>query len=174
MNCQECEVRPATLHFTKIINGEKTELHLCESCAREKGEIIPGGSNGFSIQNLLSGILHFDPFQNAIGQGQAAQVARCDTCGLTFTQFSKMGRFGCSECYKSFHHRLEPLFKRIHGNTTHSGKVPVRAGGTITLKKDILKLKEELQKRIINEEFEKAAEVRDKIRRLEQQLNNQL
>lgn len=42
MQCQECGKRPATLHFTKIVNGEKTEFRICESCAREKGEIIPG------------------------------------------------------------------------------------------------------------------------------------
>lgn len=30
MMCQECGQRPATLHFTKIVNGDKTEFHLCE------------------------------------------------------------------------------------------------------------------------------------------------
>ena len=28
MLCQECDKRPATLHFTKIVNGEKTEFHI--------------------------------------------------------------------------------------------------------------------------------------------------
>lgn len=37
MLCQECNKRPATLHFTKIVNGEKTEFHICETCAKEKG-----------------------------------------------------------------------------------------------------------------------------------------
>ena len=47
MLCQECNKRPATLHFTKIVNGEKTEFHICESCAREKGEMIPGTAGDF-------------------------------------------------------------------------------------------------------------------------------
>ena len=38
MICQQCETRPATLHFTKIINGEKTEMHVCEQCASENGD----------------------------------------------------------------------------------------------------------------------------------------
>lgn len=42
MVCQECGNRPATLHFTKIVNGEKTEFHICEHCAREKGDFLPG------------------------------------------------------------------------------------------------------------------------------------
>jgi protein arginine kinase activator len=61
MICQECNQRPAALHFTKIINGEKTEVNLCEKCAQEKGEMfmINGGS-GFTFNNLLAGLLNID------------------------------------------------------------------------------------------------------------------
>lgn len=116
MLCQECGKRPATLHFTKIVNGEKTEFHFCETCAREKGELIPGTSNGFSIHSLLSGLLDLDPS----GKGQTpgaktAQTLQCEECGMTYSQFSKLGRFGCSSCYKYFSDRLDPLFKRVHG-----------------------------------------------------------
>lgn len=62
MNCEECGKRQATLHLTKIVNGEKTEYHICEQCAQEKGDVFPGFHN-FSIHNLLSGLLHFDPAQ---------------------------------------------------------------------------------------------------------------
>ena len=62
MICQECNQRPAALHFTKIINGEKTEVHLCEKCAQEKGEMfIFNGESGFSFNNLLAGLLNIDP-----------------------------------------------------------------------------------------------------------------
>ena len=97
MICQECGERPATLHFTKIINGEKTEFHICETCAREKGEMITGSGNGFSIHNLLSGLLDFEP-QNSSSSVTANKNLRCDHCGLTYSQFSKIGRFGCNEC----------------------------------------------------------------------------
>lgn len=62
MNCEECGKRPATLHLTKIVNGEKTEYHICEQCASEKGDVFTGFHN-FSINNLLSGLLKFDPMQ---------------------------------------------------------------------------------------------------------------
>ncbi|MDF2659144.1 MAG: UvrB/UvrC protein [Paenibacillus sp.] len=169
MLCQECNKRPATLHFTKIVNGEKTEFHICESCAREKGELIPGTPNGFSIHNLLSGLLDFDPAQ-AIGAKQQQQL-RCEQCGLTYSQFSKIGRFGCSSCYEQFSGRLDPLFKRVHGNTVHVGKVPKRTGGLIQYKREIDKLKQEMQMSITREEFEQAAKIRDQIRELETKLN---
>lgn len=169
MTCQECGKKPATLHFTKILNGDKTEFHFCETCAREKGEMLPGSVNGFSIHNLLSGLIDFEP-STPNPSGIPAAPLRCDQCGLTYSQFSKIGRFGCSNCYKAFGSRLDPLFRRIHGNTVHMGKVPTRSGGKIKLQKEIEKLKKELQFRIDHEEFEMAAQIRDQIRTLEQQI----
>ena len=34
MLCQVCNKNEATVHYTKIINGEIEELHICEECAR--------------------------------------------------------------------------------------------------------------------------------------------
>lgn len=167
MMCQECNKRPATLHFTKIINGEKTEFHICESCAREKGEMIPGAGGGFSIHSLLSGLLDLDPTGNAKTAGNSMEGQRCEECGMTYSQFSKVGRFGCSSCYKYFDERLDPLLKRVHGNTVHLGKVPKRIAGHIHVKRQIDELKRELQYRIVQEEFETAAQLRDQIRELE-------
>ncbi|AZN38460.1 UvrB/UvrC motif-containing protein [Paenibacillus albus] len=171
MLCQECDKKPATLHFTKIVNGEKTEFHICESCARERGEGIPGTANGFSIHSLLSGLLDFEPVgtMNALG-AKPAQQLRCDNCGLTYTQFSKMGRFGCSNCYTQFGSKLDPILKRVHGNTTHVGKIPKRTGVQIQLKREIDELKADLNMRIEQQEFETAAELRDRIRELERKI----
>jgi protein arginine kinase activator len=169
MNCQECGKRPATLHFTKIVNGEKTEFHICEVCAKEKGELIPGTSNGFSIHNLLSGLLDFEPSSTG-ALSNKAQSIRCEECGLTYAQFSKIGRFGCGSCYKSFSERLDPLFKRVHGNTAHVGKVPKRTGGLIQDKREIENLKKEMMTRIEHEEFEQAAKIRDQIREIEKKI----
>ncbi|MGG4551682.1 UvrB/UvrC motif-containing protein [Paenibacillus woosongensis] len=172
MHCQECGKRPATLHFTKIVNGEKTEFHICETCAREKGELIPGTSGGFSIHNLLSGLLDFTPGSHAHGT-KAPENLRCEECGLTYSQFSKLGRFGCSSCYKYFNDRLDPLFKRVHGNTVHVGKVPKRVGGHIQIKRKLDDLRRELQYRIHQEEFEEAAALRDQIRELEKNISEE-
>lgn len=170
MICQECETKPATLHFTKIINGEKTEFHICEVCAREKGELIPGTPNGFSIHNLISGLLDFEPSSSA-ASGAKVQSLRCENCGLTYAQFGKLGRFGCSSCHQYFSERLEPLLRRVHGNTVHVGKIPRRSGGQIKYKREIEALKRDMQKHIEQEEFELAAKLRDKIRNIEKKLS---
>lgn len=172
MLCQECGKRPASLHFSKIVNGEKSEYHLCESCAREKGELIPGTQGGFSIHNLLSGLLNFETVEQGKREASTENL-RCEECGMTYSQFSKLGRFGCSSCYKYFNSRLDPLFKRVHGSTAHTGKVPVRVGGEIRTKRQLEDLKRRLQESISHEEFETAAKLRDEIRGLERQINEQ-
>jgi len=169
MQCEECGNRPATLHFTKFVNGEKTELHICEPCAREKGESLPGANGGFSIHNLLSGLLDFEsPKTNPAAK---APAVKCETCGMTYSQFSKIGRFGCNDCYKHFAEKLDPLLKRVHGNTVHVGKVPKRAGGHLRTKREIDRLKKEMLGRIEREDFESAAQLRDRIRELENEMS---
>jgi protein arginine kinase activator len=174
MICQECNQRPATLHFTKIVNGEKTEVHLCEKCAQEKGEMFMfSGESGFTFNNLLAGLLNIEPSFKQTNKNafQREEILQCDRCGMTFPQFVKIGRFGCSHCYETFKDELKPVLKRLHsGNWTHNGKIPKRNGGGIHLRKRIEELKSELKSAIIQEEFEKAAYLRDEIRSLEQEL----
>lgn len=174
MICQECNQRPATLHFTNFSNGEKTELHLCEKCAHEKGEMfMMNNGPGFSINSLLAGLLNIESaFHDSAKEAFKPQrVLQCPQCSMTFPQFVKIGRFGCASCYTTFKDALTPVLKRLHsGNFTHSGKIPKRIGGDIRLRKSLNELKQSLKNLISEEEFEKAAEIRDHIRDLEKQL----
>ncbi|PYZ95685.1 hypothetical protein CR205_19435 [Alteribacter lacisalsi] len=173
MLCQECKERQATLHFTKIINGEKTEFHFCDVCANEQDGHMPGAKT-FSMHQLLSGLLDFEqqmPSAHKGGIRKTREGLTCPECKMTYEQFAKIGRFGCSECYKAFQSKLDPIFKRIHsGNVVHGGKVPKRVGQHLHLHKEIEKMKQELQALIAKEEFEQAAELRDRIRSLEKKL----
>jgi protein arginine kinase activator len=176
MICEECNQRPATLHFTKIINGEKTEVHLCEKCAHEKGEMFMFHSGtGFSINNLLAGLLNVQPsFQQAQQDHfHNEEVLQCDNCKMTFSQFVKIGKFGCANCYETFKDQLKPVIRRLHsGNWSHNGKIPKRIGGNIHIRKKLETLKNNLKELIENEEFEKAAVVRDEIRSLEKRMTD--
>lgn len=174
MICQECNQRPAALHFTKIVNGEKTEVHLCEKCAQEKGEMfIFNGGSGLAFNNLLAGLLNIDPSFQTPGHNPFHQeeIVQCTNCSMTFPQFLKIGRFGCAHCYEAFKEQLKPVLGRLHsGNWSHHGKIPKRIGGGIYLKKQIEELKMSLQESILHEEFEKAAKLRDEIRTLEKKM----
>lgn len=176
MICHECKKRPAALYFTKVVNGEKTEVNLCEKCAQDKGDMFMFSSNsGFSINNLLSGLLNIDggfkdPTKDTF---QRREIVQCEQCSMTLNRFIKIGRFGCVNCYNVFKDQLKPILRRLHsGNWTHNGKIPARIGGDLHIKKEIESLKEQLQQLILQEEFENAAIVRDQIRDLENELVN--
>jgi protein arginine kinase activator len=175
MVCQECNQRPATLHFTKIVNGEKEEFHLCEKCAQEKGDMyLINNTSGFSINNLLAGLFNIEPNIQPSQQDpfEKQEIIQCDHCSMTFNQFIKAGRFGCSHCYTVFKEQLKPIYKRLHsGNSHHNGKIPNRIGGTMHIKKNIDALKLQLTELITKEEFEQAAVIRDEIRLLDQRLS---
>lgn len=168
MLCQECNKRKATVHLTKIINNNKTEVHLCQQCASEKGELDFAFEPKFSIHHLFAGLLDLDGFGPTVGIPVTTKM-QCENCGLTYAQFSQIGRLGCSDCYETFKDKLNVLLRRIHGRTQHTGKVPCRSGSVIKFKKEIKELRSELQKKINSEEFEKAAKIRDRIRDLEKE-----
>ncbi|TCL61974.1 protein arginine kinase activator [Hydrogenispora ethanolica] len=170
MFCQRCHERPATVHLTKVINHQKTELHLCEICAKEAGsELGLIFESSFSFQNLIAGLLEGDT-----GHSQQPSIAgheiQCQNCGLTFTDFRRGGLLGCGECYRYFQQGLEPLLKKVHGSIRHTGKVPRRNGGKIRIRKEIDDLRNRLQESIRREDYEKAAYFRDEIKRRENEL----
>lgn len=170
MICQECHERPAALHFTKTVNGEMTEVFLCEHCAHEKGEHLFSGHPAFSLNNLLGGLFNPEPHFSA-NSSFREQETHCEKCHMTFQQFLQSGKFGCAHCYKSFDSKLSSILKRLHGgNTVHQGKIPARMGGNLHLQKEMHQLREELQKMVSNEQFEEAANIRDQVRALEKKL----
>lgn len=170
MLCQQCQQRPASVHVTQIVNSEKKEVHLCEHCAKEHEKIAFGNpfdfTHPFSINDFLSGFLGKNIGSQAKPQEQQTGP-QCTTCGMTYEMFARSGKLGCANCYTVFSDTLETVFKRIHGNSIHTGKLPQRAGGTIKVKKEISQLKAQLNKAIYEEEYEKAAKLRDSIRELE-------
>ncbi|MDH7577121.1 MAG: UvrB/UvrC motif-containing protein [Bacillota bacterium] len=165
MYCEECGERPATVHLTKIQNNKKTELHLCEECARHNHEFPFNLEPNFSIHKFLAGLLDGAP----LGVTPVASP-QCPKCKLTYGQFSQVGRFGCSDCYQTFSKWLGPLFRRVQGNSRHGGKLPRRTGGKLKFKQEIERLREELQNAIRAEAYERAAQLRDRIRTLEQKI----
>jgi protein arginine kinase activator len=161
MKCQLCNEKEASVHLTEIINNKVTKLHICEICARDKGQEM---ESHFGLSDLLAGLANFgEPKEMA----QKA-IAQCKSCGFDIGSFEKVGRLGCPACYTSFKKELLPLIKKIHGSDKHMGKMPYRISkpGLSAQAKELHKLKVDLQEAIMLEKFEYAAEVRDRIKEL--------
>lgn len=158
MLCNECGKNEAKVHVTHIINGKKTETHICEECAKKNQSF----NSNFSMENLFSAMLN-----NAFNSTTYLPSKGCSKCGMTYDEFRNIGKFGCSECIDTFKPKLMPVVKSIQGYDSHAGKIPKRAGGSYKIQKDIEKFKAQLKSAIESEEYEKAAQLRDKIREME-------
>jgi protein arginine kinase activator len=163
MQCQLCGKRPAIVHFTEIVNNKKSEYHVCEKCAEERGYSVPLLKSKFSVGDLLAGMVD----QTGVGEEGKVGRVQCPRCGLVYSNFRETGRLGCSECYGTFRTQLRPLLRRIHGSTKHVGKSPVKDSVRAALRREVQRLHEDLQRAIEREEFEAAASLRDQIRAME-------
>ena len=161
MLCDVCKKNQATVHLTEIIDEQMTELHLCEECAKAKSMEM---EQQFGLADLLAGLS--DISKQASEDKEIIKV-KCPNCGLTYEDFRKIGRLGCSECYNAFKKYLIPLLKRIHGSNKHGGKFPAGSVKPLKEKSESDDLRVKLQKAIEKEEFEEAAKLRDQLKELE-------
>lgn len=167
MICERCHKEPATVFLNKIIDGKKKEIHLCSKCAMEVKDLYP--QNELSFESFLSSLLDIKKENASKDNYNENYVLRCEKCGMTYNEFKKIGKFGCSHCYDVFSNSLRPVIKRVHGSNVHTGKIPSRTGGRIILKKQIRALEDKLKKAVVNEEYEDAAKYRDAIRALKKE-----
>lgn len=168
MICEICKKNKATVHVTKIVNNNKQEFNICEECAREMDGLNFNDSlnfgTPFSFQNILSGIMDY---VSQPAQSIKSSDLVCENCKTSYREFKEQGLLGCSECYRYFNSTIMPVVKRVQGNVEHTGKIPNKSGKDIIERKKLIKLKEDLQKAIALEEYEKAAEIRDMIRQVQ-------
>ena len=170
MLCDECGARPASVHITKIVNNKKTQLNLCDKCASEYQYQLGGFLEpNFSLNKFLASLLEYDQSFGSKTQSPPSS-AKCPQCGQHYTQFAQSGKLGCEGCYEVFGESMDPLLKRVHGSQIHKGKYPKRTGDAVRLKRELQQYKALLNELVIKEEFEKAAEIRDKIRDMEKDL----
>lgn len=176
MLCDKCKKNEAKIYYTEIINGEKKEQHLCEECAMECTSFQTGSpimNSELTLGSLLSTILGNYYGNNTQGTETKEKELSCEACGMTYSEFMKVGKFGCEKCYDSFEKVLEKSIKSIQGSDTHIGKKPkgfeTKTDKIVKELSEIDKLTIRLQEAIEKEEFEEAAKIRDRIRDLKKE-----
>jgi protein arginine kinase activator len=164
MSCEQCHEREAVIHLTQIVNEQVTTLHLCERCAAEKGVESPGSLPKTPLGTFLA----------AMGQELPEQTPtpkagdNCARCGGSLQDFRESGRLGCPDCYRSFEVPLRDLLRRLHGSTHHMGeRYADRDAGTPEDRHQVTELREQLRLAVETENFELAAELRDRLRVME-------
>jgi protein arginine kinase activator len=163
MRCDNCGERDAVIHLTQVVEGEARTVGLCEECAAEKGIQTPGTAAETPLGGFLSAL-----WKDAEPAAELVPVGRCEGCGATFADFRESGRLGCGECWRTFEPALRVLLRRYHGSTRHLGRREA-AGAAPDAKAgaDLARdLREQLRVAVESENFELAAELRDRLKGL--------
>lgn len=177
MKCEKCNNNEATIHLTEIVKNVKTELHLCEQCARRAGVNSRVSNFSLTLHDMLS-FIDLEELKN-----NSTDVS-CGNCGLSFSEYKKSGMLGCPRCYLDMGAHLLPSLKSLYGFEYHTGTTPshyIEPDGNknilLTPKSEIPETPEEasqiseLQKKldaaVSREQYEEAALIRDRIRELE-------
>lgn len=161
--CERCRKAQATFHMTNIEPaGAKKERHLCERCAVEEG-LMQVAKPGIDIKDMLEMFL-----PGAKGAAGNLSGLVCENCGISYVEFRNQGLLGCPDDYDVFEEPLKKLLERAHnGGTHHTGKSPKSLGAPRASVADLRRLKRELADAVAAEDYERAADLRDRIRTLE-------
>lgn len=167
MKCEKCG-NEAMFHYQSEINGEKSEYHLCADCAKAEGfgelldfkprSMFDGffGEPFFARPMSLMDSFFESPF-GLLSDGFFGSRMLAPTLSLPRVMV-KVDEDGCKgECSPKSTETAEKM----------SHNIPRNAGEELQAKRRLHQLKHELKCAIHSEEFEKAAELRDKIRELE-------
>lgn len=177
MLCEMCNKNEATIHIQEIISSQKKTLHICAECAAKKSQasgILNSLNLAEILYNISSNALGHSPSQDEIqsdgsgtpvGAPGLCVVLTCNKCGWDSLRFSQTGRLGCSECYNLFKFILSNALRNMHKGTLHVGKKPGTLRGTETSAQllELMDMRKKLEEYVMREEYEKAAEIRDKL-----------
>lgn len=187
MLCQICKVNPASIHIQEIVGGKKQTLHLCLSCAGKKSlahAMFDGMDLGDILNTLEQNLAEMGlPVPGKMNDGAAEPEKKvCPVCSWRLEQFRETGRLGCPACYTSFAAELKTVLASAHRACFHTGKLPLylprkamgsaldslekQIGAKQTEKNRIEILEHDLAESVRREEYELAAELRDRIEKI--------
>ncbi len=190
MLCQICKANPATIHIQEIVNGETNTLHICAECAKKRNLAEDNAANSHfheMLERLTQAIANSadlklaELFEPKKPREEESQDIQCDVCGTSWQAYKKSGKLGCAACYEQFGQLLiEDTVLNRHGSV-HCGKTPPETveqwhdpavSERINLRRELERIRKGLDESIRREEFEQAAELRDRIAAIEAELKS--
>ncbi|MGB9742264.1 MAG: UvrB/UvrC motif-containing protein [candidate division WOR-3 bacterium] len=155
--CDLCGKREAALTIRQLDKeGKTTELAVCAECARKRGFT--------SVEDLKRNAAEIIAELKAKVADSDREVV-CPRCKMSFADFKRLGRLGCAECYRTFAEQLQPLVRRLHSSVQHVGKSPQQGRKRAQERLEVQRLRAELEQAIRDEDYERAASLRDRLKK---------
>jgi protein arginine kinase activator len=164
LECSECK-NPISIHYSEIIKNQCTNIGMCSSCPQ--------------LSRRLKGI----PYEEHESPTKEGTGLVCGECGTTLANVKVGHHVGCSHCYEVFgdviinelilSHTLFPgIVKQKKSVPMHVGRAP---GETreVSPSLKLIALNEALEETLKLEDYEQAALLRDQIRELTEESEEQ-
>jgi protein arginine kinase activator len=154
------------IHVTEVTNLQATEAKdMCAACglpyvAKEGGPAFDPKVN--QVFQMINEVIKSAGLPEGKIILQPPVSTGCPTCGHTVEEIVITGKLGCGNCYDFYKKELMPLIEKCQsGATKHMGKSPQK--NSVTLEQ----LENDLKAVIKIENYEKAAALRDEIKKLQ-------
>lgn len=167
MLCERCHAHPATVHMVQVVNGHRKEEHLCSECA-EKEHVFQKEQSFFGNGFFDSPLDHFfggsmlghlleDPFEGRTLEDQGGQFIEVSPEKLPENESS----------YDRFKESIRPSFQKGKNEIPVNEPKAKEKADASAESEELQALRKELKSCVDREDFERACEVRDKIKAIE-------
>lgn len=175
MKCERCAKAEASVKITRVHDGIPSQVLLCQSCAAESSPYQKQAlEKNASLDHLLKELLASQQKGHvATGEGAQKHVEEglsCPSCGIDYTLYRATGMLGCPDCYDAFTDELEADLMRLQRATRHVGGDESPAIRGAEIQRRLVAMREELHQAIEDEDFTRAAYLRDEIAQTEKEL----
>lgn len=167
MNCEKCKTAKATLFYA----DDSGRRHaLCASCGEKQNRV----TEIVNEEKAEHSNIYFYPVPEKENSSPTYAISipdnvdlnmNCPVCLTTLSEVKESGCVGCPRCYNVFGEILIPSYSHSSGNTEF--KMPRSRKMAIEKKKALAEMKEKMKIAISEENFELAATLRDKIKKIE-------
>ncbi|MFP4483894.1 MAG: hypothetical protein ACLFO1_03470 [Spirochaetaceae bacterium] len=151
--CSRCGSDAGTIRLDQRRGSQVRRYWLCDACAAELGVMSGKPAVLPRFRDLFSHLF----FQR--------QESACPDCGQTVMEVRRTGRLGCPTCYATFYQEVGSRVGEQILQHGHVGALPKRLRPLRWTYLERERIRDRLNAALADEEYEKAAELRDEIRR---------
>lgn len=170
MKCEKCHSADAQVKIVRIErDGSVNAALLCMRCAAEASGTQKQNLPSVMLDALLQEVIKQQLDEHAASKPPAETAddsPPCPNCGMTLGTYKKTYMLGCAECYEHFEETVEADLVKLHRAKQHVALDD--PGADKAARQQVVRaIREELREAVEYEDFSRAAELRDRLARLE-------
>lgn len=162
MKCERCG-KEANVYYRSNVNGKVTNVNLCSECAEKHGEEMGMKSMDTMFGNMDS--MFSDMYNDMFGMFRGLMNP------MSLSPWGNLGMMMPRSFMPRIHIMLEPTESSEAKTAEPKPQAETKVDPEMAKRREINALREQMKLAVENEEFEKAAELRDKIRGLDNRAN---